>query len=141
MRTGIVSNSIICLPLLHYLQAAKETVTVFSAEQVVSDTGAVATFCAGAKIPCTPEKSRGQSLYDWVDAQQPDLVFVIGYSRVIRLDRFSRVMPSLYNVHFGHLPAYRGPNPVCWQLKNGAPTLAITIHCVDERLNAGPIAW
>lgn len=141
MRTGIVSNSLLCLPLLYYLQSGKEDITVFSGEQAVNSNGSVASFCAGAGIPCTHEKSSGQSLYDWVGAQQPDIVFVIGYNRIIHANRFGKVMPGLYNVHFGHLPAYRGPNPVFWQLKKGAPSLAITIHCINEWLDAGAVAW
>jgi methionyl-tRNA formyltransferase len=141
MRTGVVSNSILCLPLLHYLQSAKENICVFSAEQTISDKDAVASFCAGAGISCVHEKGSGQSLYDWVGSQQPDIVFVIGHNRVIRINRFTSVMPHFYNVHFGHLPEYRGPNPVFWQLKNGAPSLAITIHCINEQLDAGAIVW
>jgi methionyl-tRNA formyltransferase len=141
MRTGIVSNSILCLPLLHYLQTAKEECIVFSAEQVVNGCGAVASFCAGINIPCTQEKAGERSLYDWVNDHQPDVVFIIGYSRVIRMNRFANSMPSLYNVHFGHLPEYRGPNPVFWQLKNGASTLAITIHRLSDQLDAGDIIW
>lgn len=141
MRTGIVSNSVLCLPLLNYLRAAGEDLTVFSAEQAVNDKGAVASFCAGAGIPCVHKKSSGQSLYDWVGAQQPDIVFVIGYNRIIQTNRLVKVMPHIYNVHFGHLPEYRGPNPVFWQLKNGAPSLAITIHRINEHLDAGAIAW
>jgi methionyl-tRNA formyltransferase len=141
MRAGVVSNSILCLPLLHYLQSAGEDFTVFSAEQAINDKGVVASFCARAGIPCIHEKSNGQSLYDWVSEQQPDIVFVIGYKRIIRINRLTRVMPHFYNVHFGHLPEYRGPNPVFWQLKNDAPSLAITIHRINESLDAGPIVW
>src|SRR5687767_14800196 len=117
MRTGVISNSTLCLPLLYYLQSAGEDFTVFSAEQTVNDKGAVATFCAGAGIPCTHEKSSGLSLYDWLSEQQPGIVFVIGYNRIIPINRLASVMPHFYNVHFGHLPEYRGPNPVFWQLK------------------------
>ncbi|WP_205512001.1 methionyl-tRNA formyltransferase [Longitalea arenae] len=141
MRTGIVSNSTLCLPLLNYLRSAGEDLIVYSAEPAVYDKGAVAAFCAGAGITCMHEKSSGQSVYDWAAAEEPDIVFVIGYDRIIRTNRLATVMPHIYNVHFGHLPEYRGPNPVFWQLKNSAPTLAITIHRINERLDAGPIAW
>jgi methionyl-tRNA formyltransferase len=141
MRTGIVSTSILCLPLLQYLQSAKEDVCVFLAEQPGSDNDAVASFCTGAGMSCTHEKNSGQSLYDWVNVQQPEIVFVVSYNRVIKLNRFSKYALQFYNVHFGHLPEYRGPNPVFWQLKNGAPSLAITIHYISEKVDAGAIAW
>jgi methionyl-tRNA formyltransferase len=141
MRTGIVSNSTICLPLLHYLRSAGKDLVVFSAELAVNEKGTVASFCADAGISCMHEKSSCQSLYDWVNEQRPEIIFVIGYNEIIRIKRFNTFMPVLYNVHFGHLPEYRGPNPVFWQLKNGSPSLAITIHYINERLDAGAIAW
>lgn len=141
MRAGIVSTSMLCIPLLQFLQSAKEDICIFLAEQPGSDNNAVASFCVGAGISCTQEKNSGQSLYDWVNTQQPEIVFVVSYNRVIKLNRFTNYAPQFYNVHFGHLPAYRGPNPVFWQLKNGAPTLAITIHCINEQLDAGAIVW
>jgi len=141
MRTGIVSNSILCLPLLNYLHAAGEDVIVFSAEQAVHNKGAIASYCTGAGITCTHEKSSSQSLYDWVNTQQPAIVFIVCYDRRIRLSRFTTIMPDLYNVHFGHLPEYRGPSPVFWQLKNGASSVAITIHKVTDQLDAGAVAW
>jgi len=126
---------------LNYLHAAGEDIIVFSAEQAVNDKGAIASFCAEAGIACTYEKSSGQSLYEWVSTLQPAIVFVVCYDRRIRLNRFTTFMPELYNVHFGHLPEYRGPNPVFWQLKNGARSLAITIHQVTEQFDAGAVAW
>lgn len=141
MRTGIVSNSAICLPLLHYLQSAGEDITVFSAEFTFNEKSAIASFCTEAAISCTHEKSSVGSLYDWVNEQRPDVIFVIGYNKIIRIKRFTTVTPVLYNVHFGHLPEYRGPNPVFWQLKNGATSLAITIHCISENIDTGAIAW
>jgi methionyl-tRNA formyltransferase len=141
MRTGIVSNSAICLPLLHYLRSAGRDIVVFSAEPAVNEKGTVESFCANTGISCMHEKRSCQSLYDWVNEQRPEIIFVIGYNEVIRIKRFNTFMPVLYNVHFGHLPEYRGPNPVFWQIKNGSPSLAITIHRINERLDAGAIAW
>lgn len=126
---------------MNYLHAAGEDVIVFSAEQAVNDKGAIASFCTGAGISCTHEKSSGQSLYDWVNTQRPAIVFVVCYNRRIRTNRFTTVIPDLYNVHFGHLPEYRGPNPVFWQLKNGVSSLAITIHQITDQLDAGAVAW
>lgn len=136
MRTGIVSNSTLCLPLLYYLHSQQEDVCVFSAEQIVQNTGAIVSFCSGAGISCIHENS-GQSINDWVAVQQPDIVFVIGYGRKI----VTTGMPQLFNVHFGHLPQFRGADPVFWQLKKGVQTLAICIHCINERYDAGAIVW
>jgi methionyl-tRNA formyltransferase len=126
---------------LHYLLSQRENFAVFSCGQVIQNGGSIASFCAGAGIQCTHQESSGQSIYDWVANQQPDIVFVIGFNRLIKMSRFATRVPHLFNVHFGHLPEFRGPNPVFWQLKKGVPALAISIHCINEHFDAGEIVW
>ena len=43
------------------------------------------------------------------------------------------------NLHPSLLPAYRGPQPLFWQLRDGAPTGA-TVHYLDAGLDTGDIA-
>ncbi len=43
------------------------------------------------------------------------------------------------NLHPSLLPDYRGPSPLFWQLRDGAPT-GVTIHYMDEDFDTGPIA-
>lgn len=141
MKTGIISNSIVCLPLLHYLLSQREDFAVFSGEQVIQNGASIASFCAGAGILCTHENGSTQSIYDWAATHKPDIVFVIGYKRLIKMNRFTTGVPDMFNVHFGHLPEFRGPNPVFWQLKKGVSSLAISIHCLAEKLDAGSVVW
>jgi methionyl-tRNA formyltransferase len=53
---------------------------------------------------------------------------------ILRLPRF-----GFLNLHPSLLPAYRGPSPLFWQLRDGAPT-GVTIHYMDEDFDTGPIA-
>ncbi len=43
------------------------------------------------------------------------------------------------NVHPSLLPAYRGPSPEFWVLRNGERTTGVTIHLMDEHLDTGDI--
>lgn len=43
------------------------------------------------------------------------------------------------NLHPSLLPAYRGPYPVFWQLKNGELKTGVTLHLVNEEIDAGDI--
>jgi len=43
------------------------------------------------------------------------------------------------NLHPSLLPHYRGPTPLFWQLRDGAPT-GVTVHYLDEGLDTGDIA-
>jgi methionyl-tRNA formyltransferase len=44
------------------------------------------------------------------------------------------------NAHPSLLPSYRGPAPLFWQLRAGETATGVTVHLMDERLDAGPIA-
>lgn len=138
---GIVSNSALCFPVLHYLKAQQEHVVVLSAEKVASPNGSIGSFCANAAISCTDANGSEAALYDWAALHKPAIVFIIGYHFKIHTEKFTTGLPLLFNVHMGDLPGFRGPNPVFWQLKKGSPLLAITIHCVSDRFDAGDVAW
>jgi methionyl-tRNA formyltransferase len=44
------------------------------------------------------------------------------------------------NVHPSHLPAYRGPAPLFWQLRDGLQQGGVTVHWMDAAFDSGPIA-
>jgi methionyl-tRNA formyltransferase len=43
------------------------------------------------------------------------------------------------NIHPSLLPLYRGPDPVFWQLRNGETALGVSLHVMEEGLDAGPV--
>lgn len=43
------------------------------------------------------------------------------------------------NLHPSLLPAYRGPYPLFWQLKNGEMKTGVTLHLVSDEIDAGDI--
>ncbi len=50
-----------------------------------------------------------------------------------------RIPPlGILNLHPSLLPAYRGPSPLFWQLRDGAPT-GCTVHYMNEGLDTGDI--
>jgi methionyl-tRNA formyltransferase len=69
----------------------------------------------------------------------PDLLLVFGFNW--RLPRQVLDLPRLgaLNVHPSALPKYRGPSPVLWAIRNGDPSIGVTIHRMNEALDAGPI--
>jgi methionyl-tRNA formyltransferase len=68
-----------------------------------------------------------------------DLFLVFGFNW--RLPREVLELPSLgvLNVHPSALPRYRGPSPVLWAIRNGDPAMRITVHRMNEVIDAGPI--
>ena len=69
----------------------------------------------------------------------PDVAVVTCFTR--RIPPAALAVPRLgfLNLHPSLLPAYRGPQPLFWQLRDGATTGA-TVHYMDEGLDTGDIA-
>ncbi len=69
----------------------------------------------------------------------PDVAVVACFTH--RIPPAALAVPRLgfLNLHPSLLPAYRGPQPLFWQLRDGAPT-GTTIHYMAEGLDTGDIA-
>jgi methionyl-tRNA formyltransferase len=142
MRIGIVSGSGICVPLLYHLKASGEEVELYFGDVPYTDKDrdAVPIFCSSNQVKLTRETGKNH-LYEWLEVFNPDVVFVSGYSHKIDVKRCRALKHGIYNIHFGKLPGYRGPNPVFWQLKNGEATIGMCIHELTRRFDAGPVVW
>lgn len=142
MKIGLITNAAFSIPILQLLVNNKIQASVFSdacfSDQ--SDMPAIKHFCGLANIPVSA--SAPDDLYQWLKEVKPDVVFIIGYRHLIRVhDIDPALQPDVYNIHFGALPSYKGPNPVFWQIKNGAPNITTCIHRINERFDDGPLIW
>ena len=140
MKIAVISYCELCLPLVSYLRTTRNEVIVFLGSRIIRDKDTVSHFLANSGIHYIDQNQSNHSLYEWLGIQQPGIAFVVGFNQLIHLDKLPAGL-EIYNVHFGHLPQFRGPNPVFWQLKKGVSTIAISIHQLSARYDAGPIAW
>jgi methionyl-tRNA formyltransferase len=76
---------------------------------------------------------------DLLNEIQPDVVFVFGCSYKIPPELFPIPKYGFFNVHFSLLPAYRGPSPLFWQIRNGETSSGITIHQMTAEFDTGPM--
>lgn len=79
------------------------------------------------------------SIAEMLSGYRPDLLLVFGFnwrlpSEVLGLPRF-----GVLNIHPSALPKYRGPSPVLWAVRNGDPSIGITVHRMSETIDAGPV--
>ncbi|MEO8885532.1 MAG: formyltransferase family protein [Mucilaginibacter sp.] len=139
---GIISNTECCLPLLQILAQNKVPVSVFTDAGSLWQEGAgiIAQFCGQARIPC--QSAEAGSLYFWMEQAKIDMAFFMGFAHLIDTTLLPvKLRSKVYNIHFGPLPAYRGPSPVFWQLKNGESQLTATIHHVADKFDTGALVW
>jgi phosphoribosylglycinamide formyltransferase 1 len=79
------------------------------------------------------------TLAEAVDAEQPDLVVMAGFMRVLGAPLVRRYANRLINVHPSLLPSYPGLHTHRRALADGARIHGCTVHFVTPEVDAGPI--
>ena len=67
-----------------------------------------------------------------------DLGVVLG-TRVLKRQIFEVPRLGCVNLHKGKVPEYRGMPPGFWELYDGAATVGVTVHFVDDGLDTGDV--
>lgn len=140
MKIGIISGSANCIPLLQFLTSNKIDVCLFPGEieQQNTDFELVRYFCNLSSI----EIESSTDLYKWFMSKDIEICFVVGYKKKINLSFINQsLQQNLFNIHFGDLPSFSGPNPVFWQLKLGVENCSMCIHRINEKFDDGEIVW
>ncbi len=75
----------------------------------------------------------------WLSDIDPDIVFIFSFpfripENVLKIPHYGFI-----NFHPSILPAYRGPDPVFWQIKDGISKTGITAYKLDKDIDTGPI--
>jgi methionyl-tRNA formyltransferase len=76
----------------------------------------------------------------WLAAQAPAAALVACFPRRIPTALLTIPAHGFLNVHPSGLPAYRGPAPLFWQLRDDVQPLSVTLHWMDAGLDSGDIA-
>lgn len=70
----------------------------------------------------------------------PDLVITVCFPRLLPKSWLKTPEHGCLNLHPSLLPAYRGPNPLFWQFRNGEKDIGITLHFMEAEVDSGDIA-
>jgi len=141
MKIGLISSTEVCQPVLYHLASKNANVSLFySASSGAAITKQVVGFCKSYQVPIVLETTK-EHIYEWIRNDQPDVIFIIGYGRLLNITGLGSLTYGAFNIHFGSLPNYRGPSPVFWQLKNGEKTIEVCIHRITDKADAGPVVW
>jgi methionyl-tRNA formyltransferase len=71
--------------------------------------------------------------------QKIELAIVCDFSYIIPYKLVETLEGKFINIHFSHLPKYRGASPVQFCLLNGDKSTGITFHMVDKGMDDGAI--
>ena len=84
-----------------------------------------------------PEKLKTEEFKNWFNDQNPDLVLVAAYGKILPDYVVNGPKLGAINVHGSLLPYYRGAAPIERAIMNGEKELGITIMKMDEGLDTG----
>lgn len=68
-----------------------------------------------------------------------DAAITLSFSFILNSTTLNTLHKKWFNIHFGQLPKYAGPQPVFWHLVNGEKQCVITAHQMTTKVDAGPV--
>ena len=141
MKIIIFSNHLSSVPVIDYFNTQGFLKAVVSTDKLTGRNLGVSNFCETKSI--TFIKVSRQNLLINVGQLfaeiQPDVVVMFGFSYHIPASLYEFPSLGFYNLHFSMLPAYRGPDPLFWQIKNGETSGGVSIHKVDVGFDTGDV--
>ena len=143
MQVALIISSALGLPLLHALagQGAVSAVAVPHTPAHPDEPEQVAQAASALGLPVTRlhRPTLAADLRAWLGDTPPAavLVFMLPW----RVPAALLAVPEwgFLNFHLAALPAYRGPEPLFWVLRNGETAGAVTVHRMAEGFDTGPV--
>lgn len=141
MKIGIICNHRFALPSINLL-LNNGLLAGLATPDIVNQNNMMIRQIGDARgIPYTTLKKQtlSKGIKNWINRINADVVLV--YSFPYKIPETVLDLPKLgfINFHPSLLPAYRGPDPLFWQIRNGVETGGITAHVMDNKFDTGPV--
>ena len=93
----------------------------------------------GATLVETADVNADETL-EAVSALEPDLIFVVGWSQLVREPFIALARTGVFGMHPTLLPRHRGRAPIPWAILTGLAKTGVTLfEIVDATADSGPI--
>lgn len=144
MKVLLLFNSdLLAFPLLRELVVRDQLagVGIFSKSKSQLLPGIRANGVADTDIAVFRSSSWKAQLRELIQSTSPNVVWVMGFPRIIPSEILELVPKGFVNFHFGELPKYKGADPLFWQIKNREERGVFTLHLMNDELDEGPIIF
>lgn len=81
----------------------------------------------------------GFDLLDYDHFEKPGFILVACFPFRLPESITHWPLSACLNIHPSLLPRYRGPDPIFWQLSNAERETGVSLHCVTNGIDTGPI--
>jgi methionyl-tRNA formyltransferase len=93
----------------------------------------------GARLIETTDVNAGETVQG-VRALEPELIFVVGWSQLVRGDFIALAPQGVFGMHPTLLPRHRGRAAIPWTILTGLATTGVTLfEIVDPTADSGPV--
>jgi methionyl-tRNA formyltransferase len=93
---------------------------------------------AGVPLVATQSVNRPEYIKR-VQAIAPDVIVSVAAPEIFKAQLLGLPPFGCINIHSGRLPVYRGMMPTFWQMLRGEHAVTITVHRMEEKLDAGDV--
>ena len=137
----LLCSSRLALPAMRdlaFYQMLKAVVIPASNDEI-AEQAAVMLAGSGIMIERVEPADHTRVVTALIEKLQINLALVISYPHKIPAALFSLPAKGFYNIHPGPLPAYRGADPVFYQILNREKQAGAALHALDEGFDTGPV--
>lgn len=141
IRVLLLCSSSFALPVMQELFFFQQLAVVAVPRKRRDFLENVRVLLQGTGIPIVEvdTKSFAEQLICSIEQYDVNLGLVMGFSYLIPALVYDLPVKGFFNVHPGPLPAYRGVDPVFWQIYNREEQAGVSIHKLDEGYDTGPL--
>ena len=141
MRVAVIISSLLGWPLLQDLLSQGVVAGVARPASHRDEAQQLAALLAQAGVAprILTRAGLAAELAEWVAATEATAVLVITFPWRIPAAVLALPPQGFLNFHCAALPGYRGPEPTFWQMRNGEPAGAVTVHRMAEGFDTGPV--
>ncbi len=93
----------------------------------------------GVKFEVLPTEKRDEKLLEILKSFSPDLIVLAGYMKILPSAIVKTFEGKIVNLHPSLLPAFKGAHAIRDAFEYGVKWTGVTVHFVNEELDAGPI--
>lgn len=146
MRIIFMGTPEFAVPSLERLEKKYEILSVFTKIDKPNSRGKKINFSPVKEYAMSknlrvyqPDNFRDNEIIESIKKQNPDLIVVVAYGKILPKELIEIPKYGIINVHSSLLPKYRGAAPINAALINGDRKSGVSIMYVEEKLDAGAV--
>lgn len=144
-RVAVFADGALCLPLVSYLAREQRLAGVVLPVAGQRSTGSadiprLRQELHRRNIPCATHTAKSPlAVLTTLDEWQASIGIIANFPHLLSTSVLAYFASSIYAIHASPLPAYRGPDPLYWQIRNREPSTSVVLHRASAEANGGEV--